>query len=396
MNLLENPAETAFRAEVQAWMRAHLRGDFEALRGCHGPGVPGFDVALAKRWEQELAAAGWVGIGWPQAAGGAALPLGQQLIFHEEYVRGGGPGRLGHIGEQLLAPTLIDYGTPDQQARFLPGIRAGTEYWAQGYSEPGAGSDLANVRTRARRDAASGEWVIDGQKVWTSWAQEADWIFVLARSEEGSERHRGLTLLLVPLHQSGVAIRPIRQMTGSAEFNEVFFDGARTEGSLHLGEPGQGWQVAMALLGYERGVSTLGQQAHFRHELELVIAAARTNGAARDPLLRQRIAEAALGLATLRFHALRVLGAAVGTMPREAYTAKYAWSNWRRELGRLALDVLGAAGDVVDDGDAARSRLQQLWLSSRADTIYAGTNEIQLNLIAERALGMPREVRAAR
>ena len=377
-------------------MRTHLRGDFEPLRGCHGPGVPGFDVALAKRWEQELAAAGWIGIGWPGAADGAALPLGQQLIFHEEYVRGGGPGRLGHIGEQLLAPTLIDYGTPAQQARFLPGIRAGTEYWAQGYSEPGAGSDLANVRTRARRDDASGEWIIDGQKVWTSWAQESDWIFVLARSEEGSERHRGLTLLLVPLHQPGVAIRPIRQMTGSAEFNEVFFYGARTEGSLHLGEPGEGWKVAMALLGYERGVSTLGQQAHFRHELELVIAAARANGAARDPLLRQRIAEAALGLATLRFHALRVLGAAVGKTPPEAYTAKYAWSNWRRDLGRLAMDVQGAAGDVVVDGDADRSRLQQLWLSGRADTIYAGTNEIQLNLIAERALGMPREGGAAR
>ncbi|QEE23379.1 acyl-CoA dehydrogenase [Rhodanobacter glycinis] len=389
MNLDESPDERAFRAEVQAWMRAHLRGEFEPLRGCHGPGTPGFDVALAKHWEQALAAAGWVGIGWPRAAGGAGFSPGRQVIFHEEYVRGGGPGRLGHIGEQLLAPTLIDHGTPAQQARFLPGIRAGTEYWAQGYSEPSAGSDLANVRTRARRDSVTGEWVIDGQKVWTSWAQEADWIFVLARSEEGSTRHHGLTLLLVPLRQSGISIRPIRQMTGSAEFNEVFLDGARTEASLHLGEPGQGWKVAMALLGYERGVSTLGQQAQFRHELELLIAAARANGAARDPVLRQRIAQAAMDLATLRFHALRVLGADNGAMPREAWTAKYAWSNWRRDLGRLAMDVLGTAGDVVD-GNADHARLQQLWLGSRADTIYAGTNEIQLNLIAERALGMPR------
>ncbi|TAM33569.1 MAG: acyl-CoA dehydrogenase [Rhodanobacter sp.] len=389
MNLDESPDERAFRAKVRAWMRAHLRGEFEPLRGCHGPGTPGFDVALAKRWEQALAAAGWVGIGWPCAAGGAGLSPGRQVIFHEEYVRGGGPGRLGHIGEQLLAPTLIDHGTPAQQARFLPGIRAGTEYWAQGYSEPSAGSDLANVRTRARRDSVTGEWVIDGQKVWTSWAQEADWIFVLARSEEGSTRHHGLTLLLVPLRQSSISIRPIRQMTGSAEFNEVFLDGARTEASLHLGEPGQGWKVAMALLGYERGVSTLGQQAQFRHELELVIAAARANGAARDPVLRQRIAQAAMDLATLRFHALRVLGADNGAMPREAWTAKYAWSNWRRDLGRLAMDVLGTAGDVVD-GNADHARLQQLWLGSRADTIYAGTNEIQLNLIAERALGMPR------
>ncbi|TAL73676.1 MAG: acyl-CoA dehydrogenase [Rhodanobacter sp.] len=391
MNLTETPEERTFRAEVQAWMAAHLTGEFAALRGCHGPGEERFDAALAKRWEQELATAGWVGIGWPQAAGGAGLPLGKQIIFHEEYVRAGGPGRLGHIGEQLFAPTLIDFGTPAQQARFLPGIRAGREYWAQGYSEPNAGSDLANVRTRARLDVERGEWVIDGQKVWTSWAQEADWIFVLARTEEGSQRHHGLSLLLVPLHQPGVTVRPIRQMTGGAEFNEVFFDGARTEGSLHLGPVGEGWKVAMALLGYERGVSTLGQQAQFRHELDLVIAAARANGAAQDPVLRQRIADAALRLATLRFHALRVLGA--GGASHAAYTAKYAWSNWRRDLGQLAADVLGRAGDVVRADDAARTRLQQVWLSSRADTIYAGTNEIQLNLIAERALGMPREER---
>ncbi|WP_119155817.1 acyl-CoA dehydrogenase family protein [Caldimonas tepidiphila] len=389
MNLHESPEERSFRTEVQDWMRAHLRGEFEPLRDCHGPGAPGFDAALARRWEQRLAEGGWVGLGWPREAGGRALPLGQQLIFHEEYARCGGPGRLGHIGEQLLAPTLIAHGTPEQRARFLPGIRAGTEYWAQGYSEPGAGSDLANVRTRARLDPARGEWVIDGQKVWTSWAHESDWIFVLARTEEGSSRHQGLTLLLVPLEQPGVAIRPIHQMTGSAEFNEVFLDGARTEASLHLGAPGQGWKVAMALLGFERGVSTLGQQAHFRHELDLVIAAARANGAARDPLLRQRIAQAAQGLAMLRHHALRVLGARDGTQPPEAYTAKYAWSNWRRELGRLAMDVLGADGDVIRD-DPDRQRLHLLWLGSRADTIYAGTNEIQLNLIAERALGMPR------
>lgn len=391
MNLTESAEERAFRADVQGWMRTHLSGDFEPLRGCHGPGEAGFDAALAKRWEQRLAAAGWVGIGWPPEAGGSALPLAQQMIFHEEYVRAGGPGRLGHIGEHLLAPTLLHWGSAEQKARFLPGIRAGTTYWAQGYSEPGAGSDLAAVRTRARLDAPRNEWVIDGQKVWTSWAQESDWIFVLARTEPGSERHQGLTLLLVPLRQAGVSVRPIRQITGGAEFNEVFLDGARTEASLHLGPVGQGWKVAMALLGYERGVSTLGQQAHFRHELDLVVAAARDNGAARDAQLRQRIAQAALGLATLRFHALRLLGGedTGGALPPGAYTSKYAWSNWRRDLGRLAMDVLGEAGDV-DDGRPERGRLQLLWLNSRADTIYAGTNEIQLNQMAERALGMPR------
>jgi len=387
MNLQETGAERAFRAEVRTWMAAHLRGDFESLRHASGLGSPGYEPALAKRWEQQLAAGGWTGLGWPRQHGGRELPLAQQVIFHEEYVRCGGPGRLGHIGETLLAPTLMAHGTPALQARFLPGILAGQTYWAQGYSEPGAGSDLAAVRTRARIDPDTGEWVIDGQKVWTSWAHESDWIFVLARSEPGSVRHKGLVLLLVPLRQSGVTLRPIRQITGDAEFNEVFFDGARTEGALHLGAPGQGWAVAMYLLGCERGASTLGQQAHFRAELEQVVAVAKRNGAARDPLLRQRIAHAALGLQTLRSHALRTSGD--NAPARAASIGKYLWSNWRRALGELAVDVLGAEGDIAGE-DPLRQALQRLWLVSRADTIYAGSNEIQLNLMAERALQMPR------
>lgn len=378
-----------FRAEVAEWMDLHLRGEFEPLRN-GGPGDPGFEPGLAKRWEQELAQGGWVGIGWPEEHGGRALPLAQQVVFHEEYVRAGGPGRLGHIGETLLAPTLIAYGTPVQQRRFLPGILSGTEYWAQGYSEPNAGSDLANVQTRARLEGD--HWVIDGQKTWTSWALESDWIFVVARCEPGSQRHRGLVMLLVPLQQPGVTIRPIRQITGDAEFNEVFFDSARTESSLHLGQPGDGWTVAMALLGFERGVSTLGQQAGFEREMEYLIEVARRNGASRDPLLRQRIAHAAATLHGLRCNALRVLANDGNTGPpsREAYIAKFAWSNWRRDFGRLAADVLGPAAALTDDDDPLARKLRQVWLFSRSDTIYAGSNEIQLNLIAERALGMPR------
>ena len=195
MNLHETAQEQAFRAEVRAWMHEHLCGEFAPLRGAAGLGTPGYDAALAKRWEQELARGGWTGLGWPTEYGGRNLPLAQQIIFHEEYVRCGGPGRIGHIGETLLAPTVMAWGTPEQKQRFLPGVLAGTDYWAQGYSEPGAGSDLAGVRTRARQDPATGEWVIDGQKVWTSWAHESNWIFVLARCEErqpGQARHKGL------------------------------------------------------------------------------------------------------------------------------------------------------------------------------------------------------------
>jgi acyl-CoA dehydrogenase len=390
MNLRETPEEHDFRTQVRGWMQHHLAGEFAALRGVGKLGTPGYDPALIKRWEACLAEHGWIGLDWPREHGGRALPLHLQMVFHEEYAHCGGPGRLGHIGETLLAPTLIALGTPEQQHRFLPDIRAARSYWAQGYSEPGAGSDLAGIRTRATRDPHNGDWVLHGQKVWTSWARESDWIFVLARCEPpdpARPRHAGMVFLLVPLAQPGIDIRPIRQITGSAEFNEVFFDGARTEGSLHVGAPGQGWSVAMALLMAERGASTLGQQAAFRRELDQVIAVARRNGAARDPLLRQRIAQAALGLQTLRSHALRVC--TDPAPPRAASVSKYAWSNWRRALGELAMDVLGNSGALISP-DPQRTALQQLWLSSRADTIYAGSNEIQCNIIAERVLGMPR------
>lgn len=387
MKMQESEINEAFRTEVREWMGRHLRGRFAPLKHASGLGAEGYDAELAKEWEQELARGDWTGLGWETQYGGRNLPLAQQVIFHEEYVRCGGPGRIGHIGETLLAPTLMAFGTPEQKQRFLPGILAGKDYWAQGYSEPGAGSDLAAIRTKAQRDPATGEWVINGQKVWTSWAHESEWIFVLARTEEGSSRHTGLTLLLVPLNQPGVEVRPIRQITGTSEFNEVFLDGARTEGTLHLGPVGDGWKVAMYLLGCERGASTLGQQAHFRYELDLIIALARRNGAARDPLLRQHLAKADMGLQTLRAHALRA--SSENTPMRVASVSKYAWSNWHRDLGELAMDVLGEQGELVMT-DAALRPLQQLWLVSRADTIYAGTNEIQMNLMAERALGMPR------
>lgn len=392
MKMQESEINEAFRAEVREWMAQHLTGKFAPLKHASGLGAEGYDAELAKEWEQELAKGGWTGLGWDAQYGGRNAPLAQQVIFHEEYVRSGGPGRIGHIGETLLAPTLMAFGTPEQKARFLPGILAGTDYWAQGYSEPGAGSDLAAIRTKAYRDAATGEWVIHGQKVWTSWAHESEWVFVLARTDEagmaaGSVRHAGMVLLLVPIKQAGVEVRPIRQITGTSEFNEVFFDGARTDGALHLGPVGDGWKVAMYLLGCERGASTLGQQAHFRYELDLIIDLAKRNGTARDPLMRQRLAKADMGLQTLRAHALR--SSSEDTLFRVASVSKYAWSNWHRDLGELAMDVLGEQGELVLK-DPALAALQQLWLVSRADTIYAGTNEIQMNLMAERALGMPR------
>lgn len=393
MKLDPTPEDEAFRAEVAQWMRAHLVGRFASLKHRGGPGDEEADPALRKEWERELAAGRWTCVGWPKAHGGRELSIEQQVIFHEEYARAGGPGRMGHIGEGLIGPALIKFGSAAQQARFLPRIVDGAEYWAQGYSEPSAGSDLANVQTRCWQEA-DGSWRVQGQKIWTSLAHESEWVFVLARCEPGSKGNKGLAFLLLPLDQPGIEIRPIRQLGGGSEFNEVFFDGARAEADHIVGAPGEGWKVAMGLLEAERGVSTLGQQMHFAHELDLVIAAAKRNGSAADPMIRARIAQAWCGLRVMRYNALRMLSGDQTQLRREALIGKYYWSNWHRDLGKLAMDVLGPEGDVISDDPGIRP-LQQLFFFSRADTIYAGTNEIQLNLIAERGLGMPREPRPA-
>lgn len=384
--------------EFERWLESQLSGPFAPLRHRGGPGDEDAYPEERKHWERALADAGWTCAGWPKEFGGRGLSLAGQVAHHEQYARAGGPGRVGHIGEGLVGPTLIALGTQDQQQRHLPGIVAGTTLWCQGYSEPNAGSDLANVQTRAVRDEATGDWIVTGQKVWTSLAHESQWIFVVARCEPGSRGSKGLIFLLMPLDQPGIDIRPIRQISGSAEFNEVFFDGARAKACDVVGKPGEGWQVAMALLGFERGLSTLGQQMQFLHELDLVTAAARDNGSWADRAIRDRIARAWIGLRTMRCNALRMLsGADSGQLAPESLIYKYHWSNWHRDLGELAMDVLGAEGNVmggnVSGSNARRQRLQSLFLFSRADTIYAGSNEIQLNIIAERGLGMPKEPR---
>lgn len=392
MKLEFSAEDEAFRREVAEWMKANLVGEFEVLRFRGGPGDEEAYPALRKKWERKLAEGGWACVNWPQEHGGRGLSLAHQVIFHEEYARAGGPGRLGHLGEGLIGPTILALGSEDQKQRFLPGIREGRDYWCQGYSEPGAGSDLANVQTKAVFE--DGKWKVTGQKVWTSLAHECNWIFVLARCEAGSKGHKGLIFLLMPLDQPGVEVRPIKQLTGTAEFNEVFFDGAVALPENVIGEPGDGWKVAMALLAFERGTSTLGQQMHFIHELELIAAEAKKNGAYADPSIRQRIALAWAGLRAMRYNALRMLsGTEDGTLPREGMMYKYFWSNWHRDLGKLAMDILGNESMVVDENDLTRQKLQGMFMFTRSDTIYAGTNEIQLNIISERALGLPREPR---
>jgi alkylation response protein AidB-like acyl-CoA dehydrogenase len=398
VDLTYSDEDQTFRAEVRAWLEEHLAGEFAGLRGLGGSGreQEAYDERLA--WNRHLAKHGWTCVGWPTEYGGRGLSLMQQVIFHEEYARADAPSRVNHLGEELLGPTLIAFGSDAQKERFLPGIRAVEELWCQGYSEPGAGSDLANVQTKARLDdsADGGEWVIDGQKVWTSNAQDAAWIFVLARTEPGSTRHHGLSFLLVPLDQEGVEIRPIEQLTGDSEFNEVFFTGARTSADLVVGAPGDGWRVAMGLLGFERGVSTLGQQVGFARELEGVVALARENGAFDDPVIRDRLARSKVELEVMRLNALRGLSAAVAGEGSSsgggaASIAKLVWANWHQDLGELAMDVAGPDGLTIRGAPYDLDQWQRLFLFSRADTIYGGSDEIQRNILAERVLHLPKE-----
>ena len=415
----DTSADLKFRADVREWLVENLEGEFRELRGLGGPGREheAFDERL--EWDRHLAAAGWTCLGWPEQYGGRDATLRQQVIFHEEYAKADAPSRVSHLGEELLGPTLLAFGTEEQKQRFLPGIRSVTELWCQGYSEPGAGSDLAAVTTSARLEGD--EWRINGQKIWTSLAHLADWCFVIARTEPGSSRHHGLSYLLVPMKQDGVEVRPIIQLTGTAEFNEVFFDDARTEASLVVGEPGKGWGVAMGTLTFERGISTVGQQIRFARELADLEAVARENGALENPVLAERIDQAWVGLRVLRAHALRTLASAHGnvdarTAAGQASVSKLLWANWHRDLGELAMDVLGAPGLIAQNplggragspvgtraaaagaaGQPAvedRKEGQRLFLFSRADTIYGGSNEVQRNIISERVLGLPREAR---
>ncbi len=389
MKLGFSPEEELFRQECADWLNGQMAGEFRDIKGVTKlTGSP----ERRKEWEQQLAEHRWSCIGWPSQWGGRDATLAQQVIFAEEYARAGVPGRVNHIGIELAGPTILTFGTEEQKQRFLPGIAAGKTIFCQGFSEPNAGSDLASVRTKAWLE--DGEWVVNGQKIWTSLAHISDWIFVVTRTEEGSQGPKGLTFLMMPIDQPGIEIRGIRQINGDAEFNETFFTDARCPADSLIGAVGDGWKIAMGLLAFERGVSTLGQQMGFRNELDEIIAAAKANGAANDPLIRQRLAKAEVGLRLMRYGALRMLSQTDHSkIDGAALTYKIQWASWRRNLGELAMDVLGQGGEISEHADYEWDTLPNLFLFSRADTIYGGTNQIQRNLIAERGLGLPREPR---
>jgi hypothetical protein len=397
----------AFRDEVRDMLREELPPGFAGV----GSLVDRAEAhAFVEQWRATLYRRGFLGITWPVEYGGRDLSRLHQVVLVEELAKAGVPSGAPYdtYSLKMLGNTLVRYGTAAQKERFLPAILSGAEHWCQGYSEPGAGSDLSGIRTQARLDG--GEWRIDGQKVWTSHAFDADWCFVLARTTPGAKGHSGISFLLVPMAQPGVEIRRIRQMTGESDFCEVFFTAATTSEQNVVGEIGGGWRVAMSLLGHERGEEAATNPLLFRAELDRLIALARERGLTSDPIVRQRLADCLVRVEVMRALGYRVLsGVAAGEeMGAAASVSKLYWSEYHQVVTSLAEDLLGMDGQILqgrgplrtyradDPGVPADSTASWagVWMNAIAGTIYAGTSEIQRNILAEGVLGLPREPRA--
>ena len=391
MDFRDTPEEAAFRAELRSWLAAHLPPGWAARAPEAGRGVE----ETSRDWSRTLHEGGYAGLTWPKDYGGGGAPYTHQAIFLEETARADAPTHIGVIGLGMAGPTIIVHGTDAQKAQHLEKILSGETVFCQGFSEPGAGSDLASARTRAQRDGD--HFVVNGQKVWSSYAHIADWCILVTRSEPGSEKHRGLTYLLVDMHSPGVEVRPLRQITGDPEFNEIFFTDVRVPVENALGEIGQGWGVAMTTLLHERGTLGFALTARLEVLLTKLIELARTSGAAGrrpadDPVLRDRIAQHWIELQALRFTNYRALTGLVktGVPGPEGSIAKLHWSESNQRLTSLALEVIGAAAQLDGDEGEWNGFWQYQQLRSRGNTIEAGTSEILRNIIAERVVGLPK------
>ncbi len=384
MNLGDTPEEAAFRAELRAWLDTNLPREQRGQRG----GERRFEEFGRER-SRELYEAGYAGLTWPKEYGGAGAPYSHQAIFLEEMARAEAPGHVGVIGLGMAGPTIMVHGTEEQKARYLPKILSAEEIWCQGFSEPDAGSDLASVRTRAvdRGDL----FVVDGQKVWSSFAHIADWCILVALSDPDAPRYEGLTYLLVDMHAPGVEVRPLRQITGEAEFNEIFLTGVEVPKENVLGEVGQGWQVAMTTLLHERGTLGFALTAALEVNVRKLIALAKERRVT-DPILRDRIAREWIELQALRYTNYRALTQLMktGIPGPEGSVSKLHWSEQNQRLTKLALELLGSEAQLWDGDGAERGYWQYQQLRSRGNTIEAGTSEILRNIIAERVLGLPR------
>lgn len=390
MDLNLTPNEQAFRDEFRAWLKLNVPAEWT------GGGIGSEDredyIKYLTDWQQKLYAGGWAGISWPKAFGGRGATLMEQAIFQEEMARANAPQLIGTIGLSLVGPTIIALGTEEQKGRYLPPILSGEEIWCQGFSEPNAGSDLAALGTKALRDGD--DFIINGQKIWTSFAQLADWCLLLVRTEQDAPKHKGITCLLLDMHSEGVSVRPLRQMSGDSGFNEVFFSNVRVPVTQVLGEINKGWTTAITALMNERANLGTGVQVVFKRNLEALIARSRAverNGrpASLDPLVRQKLAQAFLELEILRLNTNRALTSLskTGIPGPEGSTLKLYWSEMNQRTQQTAQEILGPYGQLKEFDNGL---WEYAYLRSRGNTIEAGTSEIQRNIIAERVLGLPK------
>ena len=404
MDLTYPEEAESFRIEIREWLEENLpTGWFD----------PGFTMSTEERaafnqnWTETLFKGGWICAGWPEEYGGKGLSLLQQVVLNEEFARAEAPMRADFFGDTLVGPTILQWGTDAQKREFIPGILAGTTGWCQGFSEPNSGSDLASLKTSAVLDGD--EWVINGQKVWTTQAQHADYVFLLARTDPDAPQHAGISYLLVPMHQDGVDVRPITQVDGSAEFNEVFFTNAKCNKDNVIGGVNNGWKVSMTTLGFERGSSSTTGYRRFLKEWELIVDEAVRHNKIKDERTRDELVRAWQKVKIMQINGYRSLTDGLNNTHNAALLGacnKMFWSETHRATMELALDVMGMQAQILTgkgemSGPLAGSRrgradypvseLQASFFFSRSETIWGGTAEIQRNIIGERALGLPKE-----
>ncbi len=390
MDLSDSAADAQFRTDFRAWLDANLPGQWRSADfWMHTSPNDSFD--LRREWEAQKARDGFAGISWPKEFGGRGGTPSMKAIYDEEMAKADAPATVNTLGLAFLGPTVMAIGTDEQKLDIIRPLLHNEVIWCQGFSEPGAGSDLAGVSTRAVD--AGDHWVVNGQKVWTTNALHADRMFGLVRTEPDSQRHRGLSMLLIDMHADGVDARPLKQMTGNEEFGEVFLTDVKVPKDAVLGEVGAGWNVAMLLLSFERGSSAIGQYTRFRAELDDVAKVARERGRSKDPALRQRIADAVVNLETLRLHSWHILTKVEQGEPLgfESSMTKLQWSETHQDIGEIYMDVMGYAGQELPGLPTAElDPGTELFLWSRSETIWGGSSQVQRNIVAEHVLGLPR------
>ncbi|WP_449620712.1 acyl-CoA dehydrogenase family protein [Robertmurraya sp. Marseille-Q9965] len=394
MDLSFNEIQEEYRQQAREWLKNNIP---------EGWGTPEFEWPddefergkFLRDWDRRLYEGGFAGISWPKEYGGQGLTHVEEIIFDEEAGKLNAPFGINVIGKLLFAPTLMHFGSEKQKKRFLAPLLRGDEIWCQGFSEPNAGSDLAAIQTRA--ELVDDRWVINGQKVWTSYAHHADWCFMLARTNHDLPKHKGITLFIVPMNSEGITVRPLVQINGNRDFNEVFFDNVSIPKENVIGDVNNGWNVAMGTLGFERGTLALGRQVRFQNEFNTLVQVSKSlnkNGEniSQNSYYRQKLAELFAEIRILRYHGLKTISQLLneGKLGPEASLQKLFWSTMHLNMGKLGLEILGEEGSYIGKESVGRGVLQEIDLGSRGETIYAGTSQIQKNIIAERVLGMPR------